>query len=88
MASISVDPSFLTGLSLLTGDSNFSCEDGYSGHTGQVFYNFYIFEIDFHPLGHKKKLRKKSFKSSKVQLKLQICVNSRCKSTRFDSEFN
>ena len=30
--------------------------------------------------GHKKKLKKKSFKNSKVQLKLQICVNNKCKS--------
>ena len=30
--------------------------------------------------GHKKKLKKKSFKNSKVQLKMQICVNNKCKS--------
>ena len=32
--------------------------------------------------GKKKKLKKKSFKSTKTQLKLQICVESKCKSTR------
>jgi len=31
--------------------------------------------------GHKKKLKKKSFKGVKIQLKLQICVNNKCKST-------
>lgn len=31
--------------------------------------------------GHKKKQKKKSFKNNKVQLKLQICSNGKCKST-------
>ena len=33
--------------------------------------------------GQKKKIKKKSFKGAKIQLKLQICVNSKCKSTRY-----
>ena len=32
--------------------------------------------------GHKKKIKKKSYKNNKVQLKLQICANGKCKSTR------
>ena len=32
--------------------------------------------------GHKKKQKKKSFKNNKIQLKLQICANGRCRTTR------
>ena len=44
---------------------------------------YFVFQSIF-TAGHKKKLKKKSFKNSKVQLKLQICVNNKCKSARFD----